>query len=154
MYYSWFKEFLEAGKRRPAGDTRRARRRPATVKALCHEAQALKEVVAEQALEQSRLPARAQKPHIVRPQLSAGRRRTAGGTFIEHYNNRCYHETLGKAPQPTSIMEGRSPSCANGNKSSAKPSQERRLCHSRAKTSVNSDSQLSQSIRLGQTGAQ
>ena len=50
LYYSWSKEFLEAGKRRLAGDTARA----ATgdeVKALRREAQDLKEVVAEQALE-------------------------------------------------------------------------------------------------------
>ena len=50
MYYGWSKEFLEAGKRRLAGDTARA----ATgdeVKELRREAGALKEVVAEQALE-------------------------------------------------------------------------------------------------------
>ena len=50
MYYGWSKEFLEAGKRRLAGDTARA----ATgdqVKDLRREAGALKEVVAEQALE-------------------------------------------------------------------------------------------------------
>ena len=50
LYYSWSKEFLEAGKRRLAGDTARA---PTTdeVKQLRREAQDLKEVVAEQALE-------------------------------------------------------------------------------------------------------
>ena len=50
LYYSWSKEFLEAGKRRLAGDTARA----ATsneVTDLRREARALKEVVAEQALE-------------------------------------------------------------------------------------------------------
>ncbi|OJU28658.1 MAG: transposase [Alphaproteobacteria bacterium 64-6] len=50
LYYSWSKEFLEAGKRRLAGDTARA----ATtneVKDLRREARDLKEVVAEQALE-------------------------------------------------------------------------------------------------------
>jgi len=50
LYYSWSKEFLEAGKRRLAGDTARA----ATtneVKDLRREARELKEVVAEQALE-------------------------------------------------------------------------------------------------------
>lgn len=50
LYYSWFKEFLEAGKKRLAGDTARA----ATlteVKDLRREARDLKEVVAEQALE-------------------------------------------------------------------------------------------------------
>src|SRR6476661_3012972 len=50
LYYTWSKEFMEAGKRRLAGDTARA----ATgdeVKDLRRQAQELKEVVAEQALE-------------------------------------------------------------------------------------------------------
>ncbi|MCK7614939.1 IS3 family transposase [Roseibium sediminicola] len=50
LYYSWSKEFLEAGKKRLAGDTARA----ATsneVKDLRRESRDLKEVVAEQALE-------------------------------------------------------------------------------------------------------
>ena len=50
MYYGWSKEFLEAGKKRLAGDTARE----ATsneVKELRREARDLKEVVAEQALE-------------------------------------------------------------------------------------------------------
>ena len=50
LYYSWSKEFLEAGKKRLAGDTARA----ATsneVKDLRREARDLKEVVAEQTLE-------------------------------------------------------------------------------------------------------
>jgi transposase len=50
LYYAWSKEFLEAGKRRLAGDTARAAT-TAEVKALRQEARALKEVVAEQALE-------------------------------------------------------------------------------------------------------
>jgi transposase len=50
LYYSWSKEFLEAGKRRLTGDTARAATTD-EVKALRHEARALKEVVAEQALE-------------------------------------------------------------------------------------------------------
>jgi transposase len=50
MYYSWSKEFLEAGKRRLAGDTARAATTD-EVKDLRREAGALKEVVAEQALE-------------------------------------------------------------------------------------------------------
>jgi transposase len=49
MYYSWSKEFLEAGKRRLAGDTARAATTD-EVKQLRREAQDLKEVVAEQAL--------------------------------------------------------------------------------------------------------
>jgi transposase len=50
LYYSWSKEFLEAGKRRLAGDTARAAT-SSEVKELRREARALKEVVAEQALE-------------------------------------------------------------------------------------------------------
>src|SRR6201988_492778 len=50
MYYGWSKEFLEAGKKRLAGDTARAA--PSDeVKDLRREAQALKEVVAELTLE-------------------------------------------------------------------------------------------------------
>ena len=49
MYYSWSKEFLEAGKRRLAGDTARAATTD-EVKGLRQEARALKEVVAEQTL--------------------------------------------------------------------------------------------------------
>ena len=50
MYYGWSKEFLDAGKRRLAGDTARAATTD-EVKQLRREAQDLKEVVAEQALE-------------------------------------------------------------------------------------------------------
>jgi transposase len=50
LYYTWSKEFLEAGKRRLAGDTARAATSD-EVKDLRREAGALKEVVAEQALE-------------------------------------------------------------------------------------------------------
>jgi transposase len=50
LCYSWSEEFLEAGKRRLAGDTARAATTD-EVKALRQEARALKEVVAEQALE-------------------------------------------------------------------------------------------------------
>jgi len=50
LYYTWSKEFLEAGKRRLAGDTARAAT-SGEVKDLRREARVLKEVVAEQALE-------------------------------------------------------------------------------------------------------
>jgi transposase len=50
LYYSWSKEFLEAGKRRLSGDTARAATSD-EVKDLRRQAQDLKEVVAEQALE-------------------------------------------------------------------------------------------------------
>ena len=48
IYYKWSKEFLEAGKRRLAGDTARAATTD-EVKDLRREAHELKEVVAEQA---------------------------------------------------------------------------------------------------------
>ncbi len=50
LYYNWSKEFLEAGKKRLAGDTARAATSD-EVKVLRREARDLKEVVAEQALE-------------------------------------------------------------------------------------------------------
>ena len=50
MYYGWSKEFLEAGKRRLAGDTARAAT-SGEVKDLRREAWALKEVVADLTLE-------------------------------------------------------------------------------------------------------
>lgn len=50
LYYTWSKEFMEAGKRRLAGDTARAANTE-EVKDLRREARALKEVVAEQTLE-------------------------------------------------------------------------------------------------------
>ena len=50
LYYTWSKEFLEAGKRRLAGDTTRAAT-SGEVKDLRREAQALKEVVADLTLE-------------------------------------------------------------------------------------------------------
>ena len=49
-YYSWSKEFLEAGKRRLSGDTARQATSP-EVKALRSEAMALKECVADLTLE-------------------------------------------------------------------------------------------------------
>ena len=52
LYYSCSKEFLEAGKRRLAGDTARAAT-SSEVTDLRREARALKEVVAEQALERN-----------------------------------------------------------------------------------------------------
>ena len=50
LYYNWSKEFLEAGKKRLAGDTARGATSD-EVKALRKQAGDLKEVVAEQALE-------------------------------------------------------------------------------------------------------
>ncbi len=50
LYYKWSKEFLEAGKKRLAGDTAHEAS-SGEVKELRREARALKEVVAEQTLE-------------------------------------------------------------------------------------------------------
>lgn len=50
QYYSWSKEFMEAGKKRLAGDTAREANTD-EVKGLRRESRDLKEVVAEQALE-------------------------------------------------------------------------------------------------------
>ena len=50
LYYSWSKEFLEAGKKRLAGDTSRQATSP-EVKELRAEAAALKEVLADLTLE-------------------------------------------------------------------------------------------------------
>jgi len=50
LYYTWSKEFLEAGKQRLAGDTARQATSP-EVKELRSEAAALKEVVADLTLE-------------------------------------------------------------------------------------------------------
>jgi transposase len=61
MYYGWSKEFLEAGKRRLAGDTVRAATSD-EVKDLRREAQALKEVVADLTLENRLLKKRMARP--------------------------------------------------------------------------------------------
>jgi transposase len=50
LYYTWSKEFMEAGKRRLAGDTARAAT-TGEVQDLRHEARALKECVADLTLE-------------------------------------------------------------------------------------------------------
>ena len=50
LYYNWSKDFLEAGKKRLAGDTARAGTTD-EVKQLRRQTRDLKEVVAEQALE-------------------------------------------------------------------------------------------------------
>src|SRR4029077_15790815 len=54
MYYGWSKEFLEAGKRRLAGDTARAAT-PGEDEELCCEGTALNEVVGDLTLEKRQL---------------------------------------------------------------------------------------------------
>src|SRR5881227_2880325 len=61
LYYRWSKEFLEAGKKRLAGDTARAATSD-EVRDLRREASALKEVVAELVLENRLLKKRMARP--------------------------------------------------------------------------------------------
>ena len=61
LYYSWSKEFLEAGKKRLAGDTARQATSP-EVKELRAEASALKEAVADLTLENRLLKKRMARP--------------------------------------------------------------------------------------------
>jgi transposase-like protein len=56
LYYTWSKEFMEAGKRRLAGDTARAAT-SGEVQGLRREARALKECVADLTLENRLLKA-------------------------------------------------------------------------------------------------
>ena len=68
VYYKWSKDFLEAGKRRLAGDTSRAANSD-EVRDLHREARDLKEVVAEQMLEMRLLKAQRNDPgdHCSKP---------------------------------------------------------------------------------------
>jgi transposase len=65
MYYGWSKEFLDAGKRRLAGDTARAATSD-EVKELRREAQALKEAVADLTLENRLLKKCMVRPGVAR----------------------------------------------------------------------------------------
>ena len=75
LYYRWSKEFLEAGKKRLAGDTARSAT-PQEVTDLRREASALKEVVAELVLE-NRLLKKA-RSGMGRTRHKTPRRREAG----------------------------------------------------------------------------
>ena len=68
VYYKWSKDFMEAGKRRLAGDTSRAANTD-EVRDLRREARDLKEVVAEQMLEMRLLKAQQNDPgdHCSKP---------------------------------------------------------------------------------------
>ena len=65
LYYTWSKEFMEAGKRRLAGDTARAASSD-YVKGLRQEAAALKEVVADLTLENRLLKKCMVRPGVAR----------------------------------------------------------------------------------------
>jgi transposase len=74
LYYSWSKEFLEAGKRRLAGDTARQATAP-EVKELRAESSALKEAVADLTLENRLLKKSMLGPsRDIAAQCPAGRR--------------------------------------------------------------------------------
>ena len=73
IYYKWSKDFMEAGKRRLAGDTARAANTD-EVKDLRREARDLKEVVAEQTLELRLLKKSMFAPLMVCKQTTAGQR--------------------------------------------------------------------------------
>ena len=66
LYYSWSKEFLEAGKKRLAGDTARSAS-TGEVRDLHREAQQLKEALAEQILENRLL-----KKSMIGPKFKQG----------------------------------------------------------------------------------
>jgi len=86
LYYTWSKEFMEAGKRRLAGDTARAATSD-EVKDLRREASALKECVADQTLKNRILLENYFLPGDLERQIEA---------FVEHYNHQRYHESLDK----------------------------------------------------------
>src|SRR5271169_882995 len=75
LYYRWSKEFLEAGKKRLAGDTARAATSE-EVKELRREASALKEVVAELTLENR--PLKKARSGLGRTAHEISRRREVG----------------------------------------------------------------------------
>jgi transposase len=76
LYYRWSKEFLEAGKKRLAGDTARAATSD-EVKDLRREANALKEVVAELTLENRMLKKCMARPRSASGLMAVGPRQSA-----------------------------------------------------------------------------
>lgn len=93
MYYGWSKEFLEAGKRRLAGDTARAAT-PGEVKDLRREATALKEVVADLTLEN----------RLLKKNMNGdGDRRVTSASIPLGASNTC-----GSSPWPSSRCPSRS----------------------------------------------
>ena len=79
MYYGWSKEFLEAGKRRLAGDTARAATSD-EVKELRREAGALKEVVAAYLADENAKPFACPPSALLRQIEGLHERRMAGSS--------------------------------------------------------------------------
>ena len=99
LYYRWSKEFLEAGKKRLAGDTVRAATSD-EVQELRREASALKEVVAELTLENRLL----KKARLVgRTAHEIPRRREVG----DHPAGRAIPTAGAPHPWPNSVFRGR-----------------------------------------------
>ena len=96
LYYSWSKEFLEAGKKRLSGDTAR-QVSSGEVKDLRREMHDFKEALAEQVLENRVLLENYYLP---------GDLEASVGTFVEHYNHRRYHESLANLT-PADVYFGR-----------------------------------------------
>ena len=87
LYYSWSKEFLEAGKRRRAGDTARAAT-SSEVTDLRREARQLKDVVAEQAMRKPRpIPPAPAKSSTTFTRLSEARTPRASLGFNDSFNS-------------------------------------------------------------------
>jgi transposase len=102
LYYSWSKEFLEAGKKRLAGDTAREATSP-EVKELRHEASALKEAVADLTLENRLLKKACSGMGETRHEISrfreardhpAGGAVTPAGEADPRHDRRAAHELL------------------------------------------------------------
>jgi transposase len=90
LYYTWSKEFLEAGKRRLAGDTARAAT-SGEVKDLRREARALKVVVAEQALEL----------RLLKKSMTSGRTCRRSSAAARRHQLRCGEDaTAGQIGEP------------------------------------------------------
>jgi transposase-like protein len=123
LYYSWSKEFLEAGKKRLAGDTARQASSP-EVKTLRVEARDLKEALAEwlegQGMEHVRgAPYHPQTQGKIERWHQTLKNRillenyylqsdleNQIGTFVDYYNNHRYHESIGNVT-PSDAYFGR-----------------------------------------------
>ena len=96
QYYSWSKDFMEAGKKRLAGDTQREARSDEVVE-MRREMRDLKEVVSDLTLENRVLLENYFLPGDLEAQVDA---------FVGHYNHQRHHESL-KNLTPADVYTGR-----------------------------------------------